>query len=84
MESVQFTVYNRWGRVVYEYDSKQAEQAGEPLSVQEAILIGWDGKSNDGEEVASGVYYYSAEVEFDLLDESDNVKVIKGWVQVMR
>lgn len=85
VKGVEFKVYNRWGKLVYEYNSKDATaQNGEVLTLQEAILIGWDGKSSNGEELATGVYYYSTEVEFDLLDVSNNVKTIKGWVQLMR
>ena len=84
VKGVEFKVYNRWGKLVYEYDSRIAEQGGESLSLQEAITIGWDGKTNNGEELAAGVYFYSANVEFDLLDAANNERVIKGWVQLMR
>ena len=84
VKGVEFKVVNRWGKLVFEYNSRDATQGGEPLSVQEAILIGWDGKTNSGEELATGVYYYSALVEFDLLDESNDVKTIKGWIQLLR
>ena len=84
VEGVEFRVYNRWGNLVYEYSSNEASNGGEPLSVKEAILIGWDGRTNSGEELAAGVYFYAADVKFDLLDESNDVKTIKGWVQLIR
>ena len=48
------------------------------------IYINWDGKNKSGADVAEGTYYYNAKVIFDVLDEYDNEKEIKGWVQLLR
>ncbi len=71
---VVFTVVNRNGKEVYSFES-----GGE-----NSILIGWDGRSNDGKQLPSGTYYYSAEVDFDVLDPELKHQVIKSWVDILR
>lgn len=72
VKSVAARFYNRWGEEVYNYES----------SGENSILIKWDGRSYTGQRVPAGVYYYVAEVKFDMLDPNASKK-IKGWVQVM-
>jgi hypothetical protein len=74
VQKVTFTVYNRWGREVYSYQS-----GGE-----RTIYIDWDGHDNNGKELSGGVYYYSAEVIFDVVDPAKQKQIIKGWVQIVR
>jgi hypothetical protein len=74
VEKVFFRVYNRWGKEVYAYES-----GGE-----RTIYIDWDGRGEDGSELASGIYYYVAEVSFDSVDPKNRNKIIKGWVHLMR
>ena len=71
--SVKIQFYNRWGKEVYNYESN-----GENTS-----LINWDGRTFDGQRVPAGVYYYLAEVTFDVLDPSNAKQKIKGWVHVL-
>ncbi len=71
---VDFTVYNRWGNVVYTYQS-----GGE-----RSIFIDWDGKDNGGKDLTGGVYYYTAEVIFDVVDPAKEKQVFKGWVHLIR
>ena len=49
---------------------------------ENSIEINWDGKAENGEPVSSGVYFYNAEVTFDVLDPRQKVRNIKGWVHV--
>jgi len=72
--SVDFRVYNRWGKEIYNYQS-----GGE-----RSIYIDWDGKDNNGKELAGAVYYYNAEVTFDAVDPSKQKQNIKGWVHLIR
>jgi gliding motility-associated-like protein len=74
VESVEVTVYNRWGRPMFETSN---------------VLINWDGLIGSGEEiggseVTNGVYYYLAKVRFARLRRSDELTQIKGWVQILR
>jgi len=72
--AVDFTVYNRWGKEVYNYQS-----GGE-----RSIYIDWNGLDNNGKELAGGIYYYSAEVTFDVVDLSKQKQTMKGWVHLIR
>jgi CHU_C Type IX secretion signal domain len=74
VQKVNLTVYNRWGKEVYTYQSGS----------EKTIYIDWDGRDNNGKELASGVYYYSAEVIFDVVDPKNQKQLIKGWVQIVR
>jgi hypothetical protein len=74
VRSVNFRVYNRWGKEVYGYQS-----GGE-----RTIYIDWDGRSDDGKELSTGVYYFVADVVFESVDPEKSKKTIKGWVQLLR
>jgi hypothetical protein len=74
VENVIFTVSNRWGKEVYNYQS-----GGE-----NSIYIDWDGKDNEGRELAAGVYYYNARVTFTVVDPSKKTRDIRGWVEIVR
>ena len=43
MESVEVLIYNRWGELVYSWDTPNEK---------------WDGRGIDGEDLPEGVYYY--------------------------
>lgn len=75
VKSVRFNVYNRWGRQVYTYEADVAND--------ESIYIDWDGKDKNGSLLPSAVYYYVAEVTFDVLKPDDAVKKFKGWVHLL-
>jgi hypothetical protein len=74
VDKVIFTVSNRWGKEVYNYES----------SDERTIYIDWDGKDNNGKELSTGVYYYTANVTFNVVDPSKQNQLIKGWVQIIR
>ena len=79
VESIDFKVFDRNGGEVYSYAS------GEGFSDSEnGIYINWDGTSNLGVELASGVYFYSVEVTFDVLNPLNNSEVFSGWVHLLR
>jgi flagellar hook assembly protein FlgD len=71
---VTFTVYNRWGKEVYAYQS-----GGE-----NTVYIDWKGKDNAGRDLDAATYYFVANVVFDVVDPDKKNKTIKGWVQLMR
>jgi hypothetical protein len=71
---VTFTVFNRWGKEVYSYQS-----GGE-----NTIYIDWNGKDNTGHELDAGTYYFVANVVFDVVDPKKRNKSFKGWLQLLR
>lgn len=76
VQTVQFSVFNRWGGQVYTYTGRAGSENG--------ILIDWDGRGDNGRELSSGVYYYLAEVTYDVVDPANAVQQIKGWVHIIR
>jgi hypothetical protein len=78
VQRVEFTVYNRWGIALYNFESVKGDNR------EKSIYIDWDGRDNNGTIVASGVYYYVADVTFKTLDESKRNQTIKGWVHLVR
>ncbi|HYE80320.1 MAG TPA: gliding motility-associated C-terminal domain-containing protein, partial [bacterium] len=66
LRRVRFTVYNRWGRRVYESDANP--------------LIQWSGTADNGQPLTDGTYFYRAEVEFDALNPVP--RFYKGWVDI--
>jgi len=75
VDKVVLTVFDRAGRPVYSFNSEDTERS---------ILIDWNGRTNDGAELPAGVYYYSADVTFDVLNPDEASKQYKGWVQLMK
>ena len=74
VESVEFTVSNRWGKQVYSYQS----------GAERTIYIDWDGRDDNGKELSAGVYYYNAHVTFTVVDPAKKARDIRGWVQIVR
>ncbi len=70
VEKVTFSVYNRWGGLVYRGDND--------------IEVNWDGKNQQGQDLPATTYYYEAKVEFVTIDEAKRVQLFKGWVNLMR
>ena len=69
VETVEFTVFNRWGEAVF---------------VTNNILLNWSGENNEGNKLVDGIYFYEAKVTFDKLFEEEQDELIKGWVKIIR
>ena len=66
---VKYHVYNRWGALVFYKDTD--------------TNINWDGTVGKG-MLSDGVYYYWAEVHFyGRLNKDDEIKNLKGWLQIL-
>ncbi len=74
VKSVDFFVYDRNGKEVYNNLDE----------VEKSVLIKWKGINNQGKELPSGVYYYLAEVTFDVLNKDLQKAEYKGWIQLLR
>jgi hypothetical protein len=77
VEDVTFTVYNRWGKEVYYYTT-----VGTPED--KTIYIDWDGRGSNGKDLASGVYYYVADVVFTTVNPAKRFETKKGWIHLLR
>lgn len=77
VQAVNFRVYNRWGDEVFTYTGKLGDD-------QNTIYIEWDGRNKNGTPLASGVYFYVADVTFNVVDPKKRVQTIKGWVHLVR
>jgi len=73
--TVDLTVTNRWGNEVYHRRSEELSRVTD---------LEWDGRDKNGNELPPGVYYYSADVTFDMLDDENSGRKYKGWVQLLR
>jgi flagellar hook assembly protein FlgD len=49
-----------------------------------SVYIDWDGRDKQGNELATGVYYYSASLEFETLQQSKRSATLKDWVSLVR
>lgn len=76
VKSVKMSIVDRTGKEVFSHDSE--------INVLDGIYINWDGKNKSGKNLPSDTYYYNATVTFDVLDENESIKEIKGWVQILR
>lgn len=77
VERVDFKVFNRWGKEVYDYLGQRGNE--------NSIYINWDGRDRSGKELATGVYFYSADVTFSsTAPGGKTVKTFKGWVHLVR
>ena len=69
IESTDFEVYNIWGRKIYNNNQDPK--------------INWNGKTNAGTLVATGIYYYVAKVKF-FSAVGTSEKTYKGWINVLK
>jgi hypothetical protein len=78
VETVVFKVFNRWGNEMYQFESVPGD------TDSKSIFVRWDGRDNNGNPLAAGVYYYAADVTFTTSDPAKRKQTIKGWVHLIR
>lgn len=71
-ETVDFEVYNRWGNLVY------------ATGVTTDVNLNWDGTSDEGNELESGVYFYKAKVQFNTISPELQEQEFNGWIKILR
>lgn len=81
VNSIIFKIFDRTGKEIFSFNSAQGTN---PREVSGSVLFKWDGKNNAGIDLPAGLYYYSADVTFDVLDISKSVQNFKGWVQLLK
>ncbi len=74
VKAVDLIVYNRWGKVVYRYNSSETN----------SIYIDWNGDGQDGKPLTTGIYYYVANVTFDVSDPLKRQQEIRSWLHLVR
>jgi gliding motility-associated-like protein len=84
VESVFFEVFDRTGKKLYSYNSREAAGRENTNPNLNPIYINWDGKATNGKDLPAGTYFYQADVVFDVLDPKQAKKTFKGWVQILR
>jgi hypothetical protein len=73
VQQVSFRVFNRWGREVYHFRS----------ATPDSIHIRWNGQDSHGRSLDSGVYFYTADVTFDVRDPTVRLQQFRGWIQII-
>jgi len=76
VKSVTLHLYDRNGTQIYEYFSED--------NPEKSIFIEWTGRTSSGLELPTGVYYYAADVLFDVLDPDNAQKQLTGYVHILR
>ncbi len=74
VKSIALKIYDRWGKEVFTWDAPPGEGNN---------YVFWNGLDPAGKKVSSGVYFYSADVHFDMRNPKAEHRVVKGWVQVI-
>jgi len=72
IDYMSLMVINRWGEEVFFISSEDID------------AVVWDGKDNGGKELATGVYYYTANVRLKYSSEKTEMKTLKNWVHLIR
>jgi hypothetical protein len=72
VDYMSLKVINRWGQEVFSSASTDFNE------------VFWDGKDKNGNEMATGVYYFVAEALLKYSSDKKENRQIKGWVQLVR
>lgn len=73
VKEVRIKIYDRWGKMIYS-----------TVANSDPSVTYWDGKTKSGIEASSGIYYYTANVVFDVRDPEKSEQQVKGWVHLIR
>ncbi|HEX8038629.1 MAG TPA: gliding motility-associated C-terminal domain-containing protein, partial [Chryseosolibacter sp.] len=73
LKHVDIRIYSRWGQEIFTRS----------LTADETPVF-WNGRTNEGKEAGSGVYFYQATVIFDTNEPSRQKQEFKGWIRLIR
>ncbi|MFC5409988.1 gliding motility-associated C-terminal domain-containing protein [Larkinella bovis] len=73
IESAELTIINRWGMNVYQVSSASSD-----------VRLQWEGKTDRGQDLPGGLYYYQVKVKFRRLHCEAPPEVYKGWVEMLK
>ncbi|GJM29999.1 MAG: hypothetical protein DHS20C17_26340 [Cyclobacteriaceae bacterium] len=77
VEAINIQIVNRWGKEVYSFSSNDGENEGN-------VIFRWDGNDKNGNPSPGGIYYYVADVTYNVLDPAQRTTQVKGWVHLLR
>jgi hypothetical protein len=77
VEAINIQIVNRWGKEVYSFSSTEPENEGN-------VIFRWDGTDKNGNPSPGGIYYYVADITYNMLDPTQRNTQIKGWVHLLR
>ncbi|WP_071887871.1 gliding motility-associated C-terminal domain-containing protein [Rufibacter sp. DG15C] len=69
IKSAKLKVFSRWGNKVFEGNSEPG--------------LNWKGVDSGGKALADGTYFYQVEVEFYGRSSTPDIRVFKGWVEII-
>ncbi|MCW5911199.1 MAG: gliding motility-associated C-terminal domain-containing protein [Cyclobacteriaceae bacterium] len=70
VERISLKILNRWGQTV--------------VDIPSAGSVQWNGRDNKGREVDTGIYFFIANIEFQVSNQKERFSEVKGWVQLMK
>jgi hypothetical protein len=73
VKNVKIKIFDRWGRLIHS-----------TMIADDASFIFWDGETDSGQDASAGIYYYTAQVTFDVRDSNKAQRHYKGWVHLVR
>jgi hypothetical protein len=77
VEAINIQIVNRWGKEVFSFSSNDPENEG-------ITLFSWDGNDKNGNPLPGGIYFYVADITYNVLDPSMANTQVKGWVHLLR
>ncbi len=69
----ELEIYNRWGTLIYAQNNLSFDK-------QNLAVIGWDGRTDSGQECSTGVYFYVLKY----MDRNSEMKAVKGNISLIR